>query len=57
VETHGDDSSRTEDEWMEILSKGVMERADIEFDMVLIPTAIQLLQALGWEACVSLGVE
>jgi len=57
VETHGDDDSKSDDEWMELLSKGLMERADIEFDMVLIPTAIQLLQALGWEGCVSLGVE
>ena len=57
VETHADDKSKSDDEWMELLSKGLMERADIEFDMVLIPTAIQLLQALGWEGCVSLGVE
>lgn len=57
IETNAGDDSKTEDEWLELLSKGLMERADAEFDMVLIPTAIQLLQALGWEQCVALGVE
>ena len=57
VETNAADDSKSDEEWMELLSKGLMERADVEFDMVLIPTAIQLLQALGWEGCVSLGVE
>lgn len=57
VETHGEDTSKTGEEWMEILSKGIMERADVEFDMVLVPTAIQLLQALGWDGCVNLGID
>jgi HD-GYP domain-containing protein (c-di-GMP phosphodiesterase class II) len=57
VETNAADDSKSDDEWMELLTKGLMERADKEFDMVLIPTAIQLLQVLGWEGCVSLGVE
>lgn len=57
VETHAEDDSKTDEQWIELLSKSLMERADIEFDMVLIPTAIQLLQALGWEECVRLGVE
>lgn len=57
IETNASDTSKTEEEWLELLSKGLMERADAEFDMVLIPTAIQLLQALGWEECVGLGVE
>ncbi len=57
VESNQNDTSKTEDEWLELLSKGLMERADVEFDMVLIPTAIQLLQALSWDGCVNLGVE
>jgi hypothetical protein len=57
IESHQNDASKTDEEWLELLSKGLMERADVEFDMVLIPTAIQLLQALGWDGCVSLGVE
>ncbi len=57
IETHAGDESKTDEEWLELLSKSLMERADVEFDMVLIPTAIQLLQALGWQECVRLGVE
>jgi len=57
IETNQNDSSKTEDEWMELLVKGLMERADVQFDMVLIPTAIQLLQALGWDTCVNLGTD
>ncbi|WP_428236830.1 HD-GYP domain-containing protein [Gracilimonas sp.] len=57
VETYAGDDSKTDEEWLELLSKNLMERADVEFDMVLIPTAIQLLQALGWQECMRLGVE
>lgn len=57
IESNHNDPSKTDEEWLEILSKGLMERADVEFDMVLIPTAIQLLQALGWQGCVNLGIE
>jgi HD-GYP domain-containing protein (c-di-GMP phosphodiesterase class II) len=57
IETNATDKSKTDEEWIELLSKGLIERADAEFDMVLIPTAIQLLQAMGWEQCVALGVE
>lgn len=57
IESNHDDSSKTDEEWIEQLSKGLMERADVEFDMVIIPTAIQLIQAMGWEQCVALGAE
>ncbi len=57
VETYQSDSSKSDEERVEELSKGLMQRADIEFDMVLIPTVIQLVQALGWEGCVNLGVD
>lgn len=56
VETHGPDQSKSDEEWIEKLSNGLVQRADIEFDMVLIPTVIQLIQALGWQGCVNLGV-
>jgi HD-GYP domain-containing protein (c-di-GMP phosphodiesterase class II) len=57
VESHGSDESKTDEEWLELLMTGLMERADVEFDMVLVPTAVQLIQALGWEECVKLGLE
>ncbi|MDR9416311.1 MAG: HD domain-containing phosphohydrolase, partial [Gracilimonas sp.] len=57
VETYQNDSSKTDEEWMKMLSKGMMERADNQFDMVLVPTAIQLIQALGWQGCKQLGTK
>lgn len=57
IESHSGDDSRSDEEWMEALVKGVMKRADAEFDMVLVPTAVQLLQSLGWKECVKLGTE
>lgn len=57
VESHSKEDSRSEEELMEQMVKGIMERADVEFDMVLVPTAVQLLQSLGWEECVKLGTE
>lgn len=57
IESHSKDDSKTGDEWLESMVKGIMERADLEFDMVLVPTAVQLLQSLGWEECVKLGTE
>lgn len=57
IETHSEDDSKTPDEWLQLLSKGVMERADKAFDMVLVPTVIQLLQMMGWETCTTLGVD
>ncbi|MTI86618.1 MAG: HD domain-containing protein [Balneolaceae bacterium] len=57
IESYEHDDSKTADEWSKVLSKRIMERADKEFDMVLVPTVIQLIQMLGWEGCVSLGVE
>jgi response regulator RpfG family c-di-GMP phosphodiesterase len=57
IETNKDDSSKSDEEWIELLSKGLMQRADVEYDMVLIPTAIQLIQSLGWEECTRLGTQ
>lgn len=57
IESHAGDTSKTPEEWTKTLCKGIMERADINFDMVLVPTVIQLIQTMGWEACSALGVE
>lgn len=55
IESNGGDDSKTDEEWLELLQQDLVKRADIEFDMVLVPTAIQLIQALGWDGCLSLG--
>lgn len=57
IESHSKDTSKNEDEWLDTMVKGIMERADVEFDMVLVPTAVQLLQTMGWQECVKLGTE
>ncbi len=51
IEAHEQDSSREPEEWLEQLTTDLLERADKQFDMVLIPTIIELLTALGWEGC------
>lgn len=55
IESNKHDDSKTDEEWIEALSKGLMQRADVQFDMVLIPTAIQLIQSLGWSNITALG--
>ncbi len=46
-----------EEEMLEKLKSSLIERADVQFDMVLIPTVIQQLTMLGWSGCAQLGVE
>lgn len=46
-----------EEEMLEKLKSNLIERADVQFDMVLIPTVIQQLTMLGWSGCSQLGVE
>ncbi|MFY0684320.1 MAG: HD domain-containing protein [Balneola sp.] len=46
-----------EEKMMERLKNNLIERADIQFDLVLIPTVIQQLTMLGWSGCSELGVE
>ena len=57
IESNKDDASKTPDEWMEQLSQSIIERADLQFDMVLVPTVIELLQMIGWELCCQLGTD
>ena len=46
-----------EEEMMERLKSNIIERADVQFDLVLIPTVIQQLTMLGWAGCAQLGVD
>lgn len=57
IETHQHDDSRTGEEWIERLSDQLIERADNQFDMVLIPTVIDTLNELGWDQCCNIGTE
>ncbi len=57
IESNSDSQDKTDEEFIELLSKNLIERADRQFDMVLIPTAIQLIQMLGWQNCLTLGVD
>lgn len=46
----------SEIELQEKLVKELMSRADRQFDLVIVPTAIQLINSLGWKGCIQLGV-
>ena len=56
-ESNPDVDPEKEDEMLEKLKASLIERADVQFDMVLIPTVIQQLTMLGWSGCAQLGVE
>lgn len=49
--------TETDNEYMEELMEELLARADEQFDMVLVPTFIELLRSLGWEQCSKLGTE
>lgn len=55
IESNRNDTSKTGDEWTKILCSDLIERADQQFDMLLIPTVIQLIEMLEWEGCCTLG--
>ncbi len=57
IESHAHESKEEGDSLLQSLNQNLMERADKQFDMVLIPTVIQLTQTLGWEGCCALGTE
>lgn len=57
VESNLNDSSKSDEEWLQQLSEELVERADKQFDMVLIPSAIELVSTLGWQGCCRLGGE
>jgi HD-GYP domain-containing protein (c-di-GMP phosphodiesterase class II) len=56
-ESNPDVDPSKEEEMLEKLKTNLIERADVQFDMVLIPTVIQQLTMLGWSGCSQLGVE
>ncbi|XWN38072.1 MAG: HD domain-containing phosphohydrolase [Balneola sp.] len=56
-ESNPDVAPEKEEEMLEKLKSSLIERADVQFDMVLIPTVIQQLTMLGWSGCAQLGVE
>lgn len=55
IESNIENDSKTSEEWIEALSQSIIERADVQFDMVLVPTVIELIKMLGWDMCCSLG--
>ncbi len=57
IESNQNDSSKSGEEWVEQLSQNIIERADLQFDMVIVPTVIELVKMLGWEMCIQLGTE
>ncbi|MFH5832364.1 HD-GYP domain-containing protein [Halalkalibaculum sp. DA384] len=55
IEAHQSDERRTGEEWTETLARKIIERAENQFDMLLVPTATELVRSLGWDACCNLG--
>lgn len=55
IETNRDDQSKKEDEWIDELTSLLLERADVQFDMVLIPTVMEMIKDLGWNELCKLG--
>jgi len=48
-----------EEEWDALetrLIKSLIDRTDKQFDIVLVPMAVNMIRALKWEKCVQLGV-
>lgn len=57
IEDNVSDKSKSEDEWIDFLSQSIIERADIQFDMVLVPIVIELIKMMGWKLCCKLGTD
>lgn len=57
VESNKDDTSKSADEWIDQLTQSIIERADQQFDMVLVPTVVELIKMMGWELCCQLGTD
>lgn len=39
------------------LTDALVERADQQFDMLLVPHAVEIVKSLGWKGCLKLGVD
>lgn len=57
IESNIQNDTNSPEEWIDALSQSIIERADVQFDMVLVPTVIELLKMLGWEVCCTLGTD
>ncbi len=57
VESNPGVAPEKHDEMLEKLKESLIQRADEQFDMVLIPTVVQQITMLGWSGCAELGVE
>lgn len=57
IEKHKDDKLKKGPEWVKTLTDQLLSRAGKEFDMLLIPTAFELIQTLGWKKCCHTGTE
>jgi len=55
IESNLHAENKHEKELQEQLVKELMSRADRQFDLVIVPTAIQMINALGWKGCTKLG--
>ena len=55
IENHKNDNSKNSEEWVQELSSALIERADVQFDMVLVRTAVQMINELGWIDICKLG--
>lgn len=56
IESNVNVPKEEQEQMMEKLKTDLIQRADEQFDMVIIPTVIQQLSMLGWQGCVDLGV-
>lgn len=55
IEAHKNDESKTDSEWTEELVSQLIDRTDVQFDMVLIPTTIEMIKEIGWTSLCKMG--
>jgi len=57
IESNIDNKDKSDSELQETLVKELMSRADRQFDLVIVPTAVQLVKSLGWHGCIKIGTD
>ncbi|NGP87897.1 HD-GYP domain-containing protein [Fodinibius halophilus] len=55
IESNKGNDSKTGEDWLDELTSMLIERADIQFDMILIPTAVEMLNDFSWNDLCELG--
>ncbi|WP_138429704.1 HD-GYP domain-containing protein [Fodinibius saliphilus] len=55
IESSKDNDTKNGKEWLDELTSRLIERADVQFDMILIPTAVEMLNDLNWKELCKLG--